>query len=284
MNSNSKFRIGLILNTSFAIGEFAVGILTGSLALISDAIHNFSDSFSLIISWLADILSSKKASKSNTYGLKRAKILGALFNSMVLLLIAVYIFSEAYHKFNDPRPVQGGIIAVVSFFGIIINTTVAFLFKDSGKDLNQKTAFVNMALDALASLLALIGGVIITLTNSTIIDPIISLIIGILLLYNSWEIIREVVEILLESTPSGIQQDLVKDDILSHNCVNEVVDLHIWSLSSEYIVLSAVLNINPNCVDHLDEFVEEIKTNLTQKFGINHMTIETRINAKSHVD
>lgn len=284
MTNNNRFKLGFFLNTSFAIAEFVIGFLTGSLALISDSIHNFSDSVSLIIAWIADILSNKKAFRTNTYGLKRAKILGALINSLILLLVAVYIFLEAFHKFQNPQPVQGGIIAIVSLFGIIINTSVAFLFKDSNADLNKKAAFVNMALDALASVLALIGGIIITLTNNNIIDPIISLIIGILLLYNSWEIIREVAEILLEATPDGIEQEDVKNQILSHDCVKEVVDLHIWSLSSEYIVLTAVLNIKPHCVEHLDRFVEEIKTDLAIKFGIHHQTIETRIKAIAHVD
>lgn len=258
--------------------------MTGSLALISDAIHNFSDSLSLIIAWVADIVSNQKADKKNTYGLKRAKILGALINSLVLLLIAVYIFSEAYHKFQSPQPVQGGIITLVSFVGIIINTSVAFLFKDSTEDLNKKAAFINMALDAVASLLAMIGGVVIFFTSSTIIDPIISLFIGILLVYNAWEIIRETIEILLERTPHGINQDKVEAQILTHDCVNQVVDLHIWSLTSEYSVLTAILNIKPNCVEHLDNFVEAIKSDLETKFQIDHQTIETRINAVPHVD
>jgi cobalt-zinc-cadmium efflux system protein len=284
MTSNSRFKYGLILNSGFAIAEFSIGILTGSLALISDAIHNFSDSFSLIIAWIADILSNQKAGKKNTYGLKRAKILGALINSLILFLIAVYIFSEAYHKFQNPQPVQGGIITLVSFVGIIINTSVAFLFKDSTEDLNKKAAFINMALDAVASLLAMIGGVIIYFTGSTIIDPIISLFIGILLVYNAWEIIRETIEILLERTPHGVNQDKVEAQILSHDCVNQVVDLHIWSLTSEYSVLTAVLNIKPNCVEHLDNFVEAIKADLETKFQIDHQTIETRINAVPHMD
>jgi cobalt-zinc-cadmium efflux system protein len=284
MTNNSRFKYGLILNSGFAIAEFSIGLFTGSLALISDAIHNFSDSLSLIIAWIADVISHKKADNSNTYGLKRAKILGALLNACILFLIAGYIFSEAYQKFVNPQPVQGGIITIVSFVGIIINTSVALLFKDSTNDLNKKAAFVNMALDAVASLMAMIGGIIIYFTGSAIIDPIISVIIGILLSYNSWEIIREIIEILLESTPTGIIQNEVETQILTHDCVNQVVDLHIWSLTSEYSVLTAVLNIKPNCVEHLDNFVEAIKADLETKFHIDHQTIETRINAVPHVD
>ncbi len=284
MNNNSKFKYGLILNSSFALAELIIGFLSGSLALISDAIHNFSDSLSLIIAWIADVLSNRKADQSNTYGLKRAKIIGALINSLILLIIAFYIYFEAFQKFQNPQPIQGGIITIVSFVGILINTSVAFLFKDSNNDLNKKAAFVNMALDAIASLLAMIGGVIIMLTGSTIIDPIISLVIGSLLIYNSFEIIREVIKILLEATPSGIDKIEVQNQILTHECINQVVDLHIWSLTNEYIVLTAVLNIKPNCIEHLDKFVEEIKTDLNKSFGIQHQTIETRINAVGHVD
>ena len=284
MNNHSKFKYGLILNSSFALGEFVIGIATGSLALISDSIHNFSDSFSLIIAWIADSMSTKKADQRNTYGLKRAKILGAFINSLILLLIAVYIFSEAYHKFQNPKPIEGGIITIVSFVGIIINTLVAFLFKNSSNDLNKKAAFVNMALDAIASFLAMIGGIVIIVTGNYYIDPLISLLIGFLLIYNSWEIIREVIDILLEATPSGIDQNIVQAQILTHICVNQVIDLHIWSLSSDYIALTAVLNIKPECVEHLDKFVEEIKKDLLEKYGIHHQTIETRINAVAHID
>jgi cobalt-zinc-cadmium efflux system protein len=284
MTNNNRFKYGLILNSSFAIAEFIIGLLTGSLALISDAIHNFSDSLSLIIAWIADILSNKKADNVNTYGLKRAKILGALFNSCFLFLIAGYIFSEAYQKFINPQPVQGGIIAIVSFVGIIINTSAALLFNGTEKDLNKKAAFVNMLLDAVASLLAMLGGIFVFYTGNQLVDPLISIVIGFLLSYNAWKIIREVIEILLESTPQGILQDEVESQILLHKCVNEVVDLHIWSLTDDYIILTTVLNIKPECVKHLDQFVEEIKEDLESSFGINHQTIETRINAVGHID
>ena len=284
MNNYSKFKYGLILNSGFAVAEFSIGVVTGSLALVSDAIHNFSDSLSLIIAWVADTMSNKKADQKNTYGLKRAKIIGAFINSLILLLIAAYIFSEAYHKFQNPKPIEGGIIAIVSFVGIIINTLVAYLFKNSSNDLNKKAAFVNMALDAIASFLAMVGGIIITLTGNYLIDPLISLVIGSLLVFNSWEIIREVIDILLEATPSGLDNNKVQAQILTHHCVNQVVDLHIWSLSSDYIVLTAVLNIKPECVKHLDSFIEDIKKDLIEKYGVHHQTIETRINAIPHID
>jgi cobalt-zinc-cadmium efflux system protein len=284
MTNGNKYKYGLILNSSFAIGELAIGLFTGSLALVSDAVHNFSDSLTLIIAWIADHLSLQKANKKNTYGLKRAKILGSLFNSVILLLIAFYIFFQAYHKFQEPEQVQGGVIAIVSFVGFLINTFVAILFKDPGSDLNKKAAFLNMALDALASLMAMVGGVVILFTQSKLIDPLISLLIGVLLLHGAWQIIKDAVEILLEKTPEGISHDDVKKEIIAHSCVKEVVDLHVWSLTEDYTILTSVVNVNKDCIEHIDKLIEELKHDLENKFGINHLTIETRVNAMPHID
>jgi cobalt-zinc-cadmium efflux system protein len=284
MNEGNKFRLALIINSSFAIFELLAGIFSGSLALISDAIHNVSDSLSLIIAWIASQVAARKAGDQNTYGLKRAKILAAMINAMIIFGVAAYIITEAYHKFLSPKLPEGGIIIVVAAIGFVINSSIAFLFRNNNRDLNQKATFVNMAMDAFASLMTIVAGVLIFWTNNLLIDPIVSLMIGVILLYNGWEILQEAVEVLLETAPKDIDQHQVKQKMLDHECVLQVVDLHIWSLTSEYRVLTAVININQSCLSNLDNLVEDLKSELSQQFQLDHLTIETRTKAQPHLD
>lgn len=284
MNISTKFKYGLILNTLFAVFEFTIGIVFGSLALISDAVHNLSDAFSMLVAWIADRLSKSTADNVNTYGLKRAKIIGALINSIVLLVISLFIFYEAYNKFISPQETPGGIVAIIATVGIFVNGFIAFIFRGSKNDLNQKAAFINMAMDVFASVMTLIGGVLITFTGSKLIDPLISLLIGVILLYNCWEILKEVIEILLETTPKNINVQIVSDEILKNSCILEVIDLHIWSLSSDYLVLTTVLNTKKECLENIDLLVQEIKSHLQKNFDINHITIEIRLKATRHLE
>ncbi len=284
MNENNKFRLALIINSSFAILELIAGVWSGSLALVSDAIHNFSDSLSLIIAWIASLISTQKAEGQNTYGLKRAKILGPMINALIIFGVAFYIILEAYQKFLHPKLPEGGIVIVVAAIGFVINSSIAFLFRSNQRDLNQRAAFVNMAIDAFASLMTILAGVLIFWTSNTLIDPIVSLMIGVILIYNGWEILQEVTEVLLETVPRDIDQEHVKQKMLDHSCVKEVVDLHIWSLSSEYRVLTAVINVNQSCLTTLDDLVENLKSELSQEFQLDHLTIETRTQAQPHLD
>ena len=283
--SKFKFQIGFGLNLCFSVSEIIVGLLTGSTALISDAVHNLSDAFGIMIAWIANTVSTQKPTQNQTYGLRRAKIIGALINAILLIIVGFWILWEAYLKVLNPQAISGQIVSIVALIGIVINMVVAFLFASKNdKDINNRATFVNMTLDAVASFLVMVGGIVIQLTGNKFVDPIIGVIIAGLLLYNGWLIIRQVSEVLLEMTPLSIDSNKVRELMLSHQCVRQVVDLHIWSISTDYTVLTAVVNIEVGCVEHLDRLIIAVKKDVSDNFAIHHQTIETRLQADSHID
>ncbi|PIV37795.1 cation transporter, partial [Candidatus Roizmanbacteria bacterium CG02_land_8_20_14_3_00_36_15] len=200
---NKKLKLGLILNTSFTVIEFTIGLFSGSLALVSDSLHNLTDSLSLLITYFSARFGEREPDRRHSYGHERMTIIAALFNSTALVLLSFYIFYEAIRRILHPQPVEGLIVSFVAFLGILINGSIALLFFRE-KDLHVKSAFVSMAFDTIASVGALIAGIIIFLTKTTIADPIISIGIGLMLLFSAWGVIKESLHILLEGTPDGV--------------------------------------------------------------------------------
>lgn len=272
---DSKLKFGIALNTLFTIAQFAVGIVSGSLAVISDAGHNLTDSLSLIISFLAQRMSRKKSDAKKTFGYGRATIISALINSVILITLAGYIFYEAYHRVIEPQAVSGGLIAIISLVGIAINGGIALMFRNSTKDLNMRSAFLSMAFDTLASVGALIAGIVIYFTHFYVIDAIISVIIGLMLLFSGWGVLRDALHVLFEGTPEGIDIETVKESI--HTLfpqITNVEDLHIWSISSSKIALSCHISVKDGDIHQSLVMVKEVKKMLHDKFEIEHATIE----------
>lgn len=276
-NLDKNLKIGLVLNTTFTIFEFIAGLLTGSLALISDSAHNLTDSLALIISLVSNKVSQKGANAEKTYGYGRASILGALINALILLGVALYIFYEAYKRIQNPPVVQGGYIAVVAIIGVAINAFIASLYFKNRSDLNAKSVFLNMATDALAQLGTVIAGILIVFTGLHIIDPLISVLIGIMLLYSGWNVIKDTLQILLEGVPEGVNMQAIKEAMLKTSMVKNVDDLHIWAISSQYAALSCHLVIEECDLEKSMKIVEGIKQELREKFHIEHATIETEL-------
>lgn len=276
-NLDKKLRLGLFLNSGFAIFELFVGIISGSLALISDAGHNVTDSLSLLIALSARKIAKREANLEHTYGYGRATILAALLNAFLLLGLAIYIYYEAYKRILNPEPVQGGLIAIVALVGLVINGTIALQFIKNQNDLNIKSAFLNMAFDAIASLGALIAGVIIMLTSLTIFDPLISILIASMLVISSWSIVRDAMHVLLEGVPLGVDIQKVKELIQNIPNVKAVDDMHIWAISSQYAALSCHVAIENCNLEKSTKLVREIKNELKHKFNIEHATIETEL-------
>ena len=275
---DSKLKLGLALNTGFTVIEFIAGILSGSLALISDAGHNLTDALSLVITFFAQKISRRDANLDHTYGYGRVTILAALTNGLILFLLAIYIFYEAYHRFLNPEPINGVIIAVVALIGLVINLSVAYLFKNETHDLNIKSAYLNMLFDALASVGALIAGIVIYLTAMTIFDPLISFFIGILLIRSSIGVIKEAVHVLLEGVPGGVSMEQVKQKIMEVSpLIKNVDDLHIWAISSQHFALSSHIIIEEYGMDKSMKIISEIKETLRKHFKIEHATIETEL-------
>ena len=281
-NLDSKLKLSLVLNTSFTIFEFIVGFFSGSLALISDAAHNLTDSLALVIAFFASKVAKRSGNLDKTYGYGRVTIIAALFNATILVLLAGYIFFEAYQRFQNPEPVQGGLVMIVAFVGIIINGSIAFTFLKNREDLNTRAAFLNMAFDTIASIGALLAGLVILLTGKTIFDPLISVGIGIMLVFSAWGVVKDGLHVLLDGVPKNIDVQMVKEAISKAPGVKGLDDLHVWALSTQNAALSGHLVINDCTLTESVQLVSKIKEMLHEKFNISHVTLETELELGPH--
>ena len=280
INLNSKLKFGILLNTLFTIVQFTTGIISGSLAVISDAGHNLTDSLSLVISFYAQKISNRKSNPDKTFGYGRATIISALINSIILIALAIYIFYEAYTRFQHPQEVSGVLIAIISFFGVLINGGIALMFRNNTDDLNMRSAFLSMAFDTLASVGALIAGIVIYFTHFYVIDTIVSIIIGLMLLFSAWGVLKDALHILFEGTPRGLNFEKVKKDIFdAFPEITNVDDLHIWSISSNKTALSCHITVEKSDIQKSVEMVKEVKKILHDRFEIEHSIIEIELNA-----
>ncbi len=272
-NYNSAFFIGITLNVIFVIAEIIYGITSNSLALISDAGHNFSDVMSLVASWSAIYLSKKKPTKKFTYGFKKTSILAALFNSVILLIAIGAIIWEAIRRIFHPINVNAKVVVIIALIGVLVNgITALFFFSGRKRDLNIKSAFIHMAADCLMSIGVVISAIIIEFTNIKIIDPIVSLIIALIILYNTWELLKEATFMAIDSVPKHINVNEVMNYLRNLPGVEHVHDIHIWNLSTTEVALTAHV-VKPENKDD-DEIIKTILKDLKNRFNITHVTIQ----------
>src|SRR5688572_27444864 len=228
------------LTAIFVFVEIIAGIWGNSLALLTDAAHNFTDVIALGLSWYALRLASQPALAGKTFGYHRAGILAALVNSTTLVLIALGIFYEAYQRFMNPPEVNTSILIGVGTIAFLINLGTASLVKEGSEhDLNLRSAFLHLMGDVLSTLGAVIAGVIILFTDWNWLDPLVSVLIGVLILYNAWGIIRQTIHILLESTPENVDVTKMIEEIRKVEGVQDIHDLHVWSINENLRMLSA---------------------------------------------
>jgi cobalt-zinc-cadmium efflux system protein len=230
----------LVITLAFVVVEAAAGYFANSLALLTDAAHNITDVIALGLSWFALRITIQPANARKTYGYHRAGILVALVNSTTLVLISLGIFYEAYRRFMSPPEVQTNILIGVGLIAVVINLVTALLVhRGSESDLNLRSAFVHLMGDVISTVGAVIAGVIIFFTGANWLDPFVSVLIGVLILYNSWGILRETVDILLESTPRDVDIKKMVREITEVDGVLGVHDLHVWSLTQNLRTMSA---------------------------------------------
>ena len=274
MELNQKLKVGMLANTAYAILEIVIGLVSGSLALVSDAAHNLTDSLSILIAFIGQKIAQRPATEEHTFGYGKATILTALINSLILIAIAGFIFYEAYQKILHPAPVKGGLIMLIAGIGILVNGGVAAMFIKNKGSLNMRGVFLNMAFDTLVSVGAVFAGLIILLTGKSIADPIISMAIGIMLVYGSVQIVNQGIHILLEGIPENLKPKEITKAIGSVSNVVSVDDFHLWSIASQKPALSCHLVVTPaGLIDHI-QLVENVKKMLLEKFQIEHSTIE----------
>lgn len=272
---NRAFVVAIILNIGFVAIEFIYGVIAESTALMADAGHNLSDVLGLLLAWGAALLGKKQPSDRYTYGLRSTSILAALANGMLLLVVCGGIGWEAMRRFAAPSEVAGYTVAVVAAIGIAINGFSAWLFMaGSKKDLNIRGAFLHMAADALVSLGVVIGGITIMHTGWDWIDPVLSLVIVIVILIGTWGLLRDAVRLSLSAVPAHIDLQEVQRFLSELPGVADVVDLHIWGMSTTETALTVQL-IMPDGYPG-DDFLESAVHGLKERFAIQHSTLEVR--------
>jgi cobalt-zinc-cadmium efflux system protein len=272
-NYGFAFGFGIILNTIFIIVEIIYGILGDSLALLADAGHNVSDVLGLIIVWIAVWLGKKAPTNKRTYGYKRSSILSALFNAVFLLVAIGAIAWEAIQRFSSPQPVEGKTVIIVAIIGIVINTLTALLFMSGRKnDLNIRGAFMHMAADALVSLGVVIAGFVIIWTGWQWLDPLVSLGISIVILFGTWGLLKESINLSLDAVPEGIDIKKIKDYLIGLPTIIEVHDLHVWGMSTTEAALT--VHLIRSEIDDNDQLLQKLTKELHDQFGIEHATIQ----------
>lgn len=275
-NANKKaLSISFVLIAGFMFVEFIGGYLTNSLALISDAGHMLSDAVALGLSLSALIFGAKAATSSKTYGYKRFEILAALLNGIVLVLLSIFIFKEAIDRLSSPPQVIGQGMMIISTIGLIINIIVAYILHSKGStedNLNVKSAFLHVIGDLLGSVGAIIAAILIMLFGWYIADPIASMIVSVLVLYSGWKVLKDSVNILMEAKPSNIDTQDVINFLRSIDDVESVHDLHIWMITSDFAVMTVHLKVKKEA--NRDQILEKAKQYITEKFGIQHVTIQ----------
>ncbi|MDZ7831890.1 MAG: cation diffusion facilitator family transporter [Desulfobacterales bacterium] len=272
-NYNRAFVIGIILNVLFVGIEAGYGIAAGSLALIADAGHNLSDVLSLLLAWGAALLAAKPASEKRTYGFRKLTIMASLANAIVLLVALGAITWEAIGRFFDPKPVEAMIVIVVAAIGVVINALTALLFVSGRKhDLNIKGAFLHMAADAGVSLGVVVAGIIIMFTGWLLIDPLISLLIVAVILVGTWSLLRDSMNLAIDSVPKGIDIAGIKKYLTSLESVIQIHDLHVWAMSTTEVALSVHVIVQDDALQN--DFLPELQQELHDRFGIEHSTIQ----------
>jgi cobalt-zinc-cadmium efflux system protein len=266
------FAIGASLNAGFVIVELIFGYAANSLALISDAVHNFSDVIALLLAWGAAWLAQKQPTQRHTYGYRRASILAALFNAGLLLVAVGGIVVEAINRLYAPSAVAGWTVVVVAALGVAINGGTALLFmRGRHGDLNVRGAYLHMAADAGVSLGVIFAALVIMLTGWLWLDPVISLVIAAVVFWSGWGLARDSVNLALDGVPRGIVLADVRDYLAALDGVAEVHDLHVWAMSTNETALTAHL-VRPG--GHDDAFLHHVCEELSHRFNIHHATLQ----------
>jgi len=273
--SGNKLLLSILITSLTLVAEVVGGILTGSLALLSDAAHVFLDIFALALSYGAVRLAARAASTRHTFGFRRMKVLAAFANGATLLVVAVEIFREAISRFAHPAEVIAGPMLIVAAVGLAANLVVALVLKGHDHDdLNARAAFLHVLGDALSSVGVIIAGVVMLLTGWTWADPVASVLIGLVILTGAWRVLKEVVHILNEGSPEGADPDKVSDAIALIPGVLAVHDLHIWSIEPGYHVMSVHVLLEDQLLSETGSIMGSIRELMEHRFGIEHATVQ----------
>lgn len=278
-----KMKTAFFLTLAILVVELLGGWISHSLALLSDAGHVLTDIVSIGLSWFALKQAEKPSNRTMTYGYYRSGILAALFNGMLLILITIWILWEAYGRFRHPEHIEPLWMFISAGVGLLVNLYLGLGMRHE-EDLNVRSAVLHMLGDASASAGVIIGGIVIVFTHWYVVDPILSVLISILIAFGAWRIVRQTVGILMEGTPKGIDFDKVVGELRSVKCVQDVHDVHIWSITSGKNALSCHIVLDGDMtIRQSQDVLREMEHRLTH-MGIGHATIQTEDGGHPHGD
>lgn len=280
-NHNTEVRAGrllsaTLLNLLISVAEIVGGLISNSLSLISDALHNLTDSLATFIAWVANRISKRPSNLKRTFGYKRIEILAAVLNAVVLVVVSIWLFYEAVIRLIHPEPVKGGLMILIAGIGLIANLAAVILLRgDSGKNINVRAAYLHLLGDTLTSVAVIIGGVLIYFLEIYWIDPVVTIIVGLYILKETIRILKQTNDILMQGVPEGLDLDVIRRDIENVPEVANIHHVHIWNLDDHSIHFECHADLKKDY--HLSETsriqarVEEL---LKEKYGIGHVTIQ----------
>lgn len=274
-NSSVRYLIVTVFNIIITVAEFIGGFMSGSLALISDAVHNLSDVGSIILAFIANLIARRQKNTRKTFGYERAETLAAFTNGIILIVISIYLFIEAIQRFSNPEPIQGKIMFIVSLIGLAGNViSMLVMMIDTKGSLNARALFLNMASDALSSIAVVVGSIVISIWNITIIDPILTLLASVLLLWEAIKVTMKAANILMEGNPD-IDLNKVNAILTSFTEVKNVHHVHVWQYSDDIIMLDAHINVSKSMqIEEIETLYGQIEKKLKKELGIRHVTLQ----------
>jgi cobalt-zinc-cadmium efflux system protein len=274
--NGSKLLWVTLLNLSITLIQFIGGIMSNSLSLISDAIHNLGDSSAIFIAFVAGKISKRNANERYTFGYKRAEILAALFNAVILIAICLFLFVETYKRFLQPEPIQGKLMLLIAVFGLLANLiSVVLLNKDKEQNLNVKAAYLHLLGDTLSSVAVIVGGIVIWIFKMYWIDPLITVLVGIYIIWHTWGVVKQTVDILMQTTPTEIDPEKIREEVEKISGIDNMHHLHVWKLDDTKTYLEAHLNLEDNInMAEMMTIKEMVELILHEKFRIKHITLQ----------
>jgi cobalt-zinc-cadmium efflux system protein len=273
-NSARVLRYSVAATAFYVLLTVVAGIRAHSLALLSEAGHNVTDLLALVLSWVAVFIQMRPPDATKTFGYHRAGVLAAFLNAVTLIAVAFYIFYEAVGRLKAPVEVQARLMIWVAAVGVVMNGAIAWFLIRASRDVNIRSAFIHQLGDTLSTAAVIVGGWVILWTGRTWVDPVLSIAIGILILWSSWGIIRETLNILLEGIPHGMSVDKIVASIQAVEGVNDVHDVHVWSIGSDTHALSCHISIEDIPPSESEAILRQVNHLLAARFHIHHTTIQ----------
>ena len=269
-----RFFAVTVLNVTITIVEIIGGIVSGSLALLSDAFHNFGDSLSIVMGYVAQRISGRPENSRRTYGYRRAEIISAFLNALFLIVMSVFLIVEAVQRFQHPTHINGKIMLIVAVVGLIANLLSAVLLHAGSHDsLNIKATYLHVLSDSLSSVAVIIGAIILMYVNVPWLDPLLTIAVAIYIAFEAWPIVKKTMEILMQSAPQ-LDYPAIEKDIMAINGVEGIHHIHAWSMDEHRVVFSAHINCRDINITDCEKVYRQIEKLLADKYNISHVTLQ----------